>query len=85
MNGLIRIESEEVGFPQVPMGPAQSQATSLLIPHASQIFGLLSSSLHSEEVGFEPTKHFRVYTLSKRAPSATRTLLQKRESRVPQF
>jgi hypothetical protein len=31
----------------------------------------------SEEVGFEPTKHFRVYTLSKRAPSATRTLLQK--------
>jgi hypothetical protein len=30
----------------------------------------------SEEVGFEPTKHFRVYTLSKRAPSATRTLLQ---------
>lgn len=31
----------------------------------------------SEEVGFEPTKRFRVYTLSKRAPSATRTLLQR--------
>ncbi len=31
----------------------------------------------TEEVGFEPTKRFHVYTLSKRAPSATRTLLQK--------
>ncbi len=35
--------------------------------------------LKSEEVGFEPTKRFHVYTLSKRAPSATRTLLQKIE------
>ena len=31
----------------------------------------------SEEVRFELTKRFRVYTLSKRAPSATRTLLLK--------
>ena len=29
----------------------------------------------SEEVRFELTKRFHVYTLSKRAPSATRTLL----------
>src|SRR5207244_4311670 len=27
-------------------------------------------------VGFEPTKHFHAYTLSKRAPSATRTSLR---------
>lgn len=30
----------------------------------------------TEEVRFELTKRFHVYTLSKRAPSATRTLLQ---------
>lgn len=34
----------------------------------------------SEEVGFEPTIRLSVYTLSKRAPSATRTLLQKTET-----
>jgi zinc transport system substrate-binding protein len=33
---------------------------------------------HSEGVGFEPTKRFHVYTLSKRAPSATRTSLHKK-------
>lgn len=32
--------------------------------------------LETEEVRFELTKRFTVYTLSKRAPSATRTLLQ---------
>ena len=30
----------------------------------------------AERVGFEPTKHFHAYTLSKRAPSATRTSLR---------
>ena len=36
----------------------------------------LSYKKNLEEVGFEPTIRFHVYTLSKRAPSAARTLLQ---------
>ncbi len=32
---------------------------------------------NAEEEGFEPSKRFHVYTLSKRAPSAARTLLRK--------
>jgi hypothetical protein len=35
----------------------------------------------TEEVRFELTKRFHVYTLSKRAPSATRTLLQESNDR----
>ena len=38
--------------------------------------------MKSEEVRFELTKRFHVYTLSKRAPSATRTLLLKKEAIV---
>ena len=38
--------------------------------------GFLESPRRTEEVRFELTKRFHVYTLSKRAPSATRTLLQ---------
>lgn len=38
--------------------------------------------IESEEVGFEPTVHLHAHTLSKRAPSATRTLLQKLLKRV---
>jgi zinc transport system substrate-binding protein len=53
--------------------------SSLRIHPVSQTVGLLPCffTKKSEEVGFEPTKRFHVYTLSKRAPSATRTLLQK--------
>lgn len=39
----------------------------------------------AEEVGFEPTIHFRVYTLSKRAPSAARTLLRKEELEILRY
>ncbi len=41
-------------------------------------FLLIFSEKKTERVGFEPTKRFHVYTLSKRAPSATRTSLQKK-------
>ena len=40
----------------------------------------LSAHYRTEEVRFELTKRFHVYTLSKRAPSATRTLLQETKS-----
>lgn len=33
-------------------------------------------------MGFEPTKRFHVYTLSKRAPSATRTPLQRKDGKI---
>lgn len=36
----------------------------------------------AEEVGFEPTIRFHVYTLSKRAPSAARTLLREDEREI---
>ncbi len=36
----------------------------------------------TEEVRFELTKRFHVYTLSKRAPSATRTLLHEKVAEV---
>ena len=39
----------------------------------------------AEGVGFEPTIRFPVYTLSKRAPSATRPPLQSRAERILQY
>jgi hypothetical protein len=36
----------------------------------------LCASQLAERVGFEPTKHFHAYTVSNRAPSATRTSLR---------
>ena len=78
------VKSEEVGF--LLRSRFGRKQPSLLTHHASHQMARFLPSLRSEEVGFEPTKHFRVYTLSKRAPSATRTLLQEiRELRLPQF
>ena len=52
----------------------------VLILLGTTLFGLKNYSsfdgLVAEREGFEPSKQFPVYTLSKRAPSATRPPLQ---------
>lgn len=60
-----------------------ASALTILLLISSNVFSMTLARLlrffrrkNSEEVGFEPTKRFRVYMLSKHAPSATRTLLQ---------
>jgi hypothetical protein len=46
------------------------------IKKAFKILILRALISDTEGVGFEPTVHFRVHTLSKRAPSATQTPFQ---------
>jgi hypothetical protein len=55
-------------------------ACRLIRPVEKFSFQFLSPGGLAEGVGFEPTIRFPVYTLSKRAPSATRPPLRTRES-----
>ena len=45
----------------------------------------INTILMAEREGFEPSKQFPIYTLSKRAPSTTRPPLQYNANNYPKF
>src|SRR5271165_4616035 len=60
-------------MPYIQMGGVMGGRTTQILCHC---FNLISTAYLAEGVGFEPTIRFPVYTLSKRAPSATRPPLR---------